>query len=187
MVQDDSMKTKLFAILHVILFASIATPPEVYAQFSAEARIGGAMPTGELSDSPGLNQTAGLSFALDGMYTFTPNVTAYVGGARQNFHCDGCSVDVNTTGFEGGLKYVFPTEGAAAPWVRGGVMLHRASVDGDNQDWGAGVDAGGGVDWLIRPDLALVPALRVNSYNSGSLSLTFVTLDLGLHLHFGEL
>jgi hypothetical protein len=31
-----------------------------------------------------------------------------------------------------------------------------------------------------------VPAVRLNSYGSGPLSLTYFTLDLGLHVHPGS-
>lgn len=172
-------------ILAIAATAAVAVPLGARAQVSVEARVGSGIPMGELAEVPGLNQTAGLSLALDGMYTFGTNVSAYAGFSRQSFHCDGCPVDVNSTGFQGGVKYIFPSGGPASLWVRGGPLLHRASVDGDNSDWGVGVDGGAGVDWLVRPDLALVPALRVNSYNSGAVSLTYVTVDLGLHLHFG--
>lgn len=166
----------------LLLLAALATPPAASAQLSFEGRVGSALPAGELTNTPGLNQSAGFSFAVDGMWSVSDRVTIYGGVARQDFSCDGCSTDVSTTGFDLGIKLPL-REGIAVPWVRGGLMLHRAAVDGVDQDWGVGVDAGVGLDWDFVPSLALVPAVRMNSYGSGPVSLTYVTLDLGLHFH----
>lgn len=164
--------------------AHLAQPPEAAGQFSLEGRVGSSIPTGELTNEPGLNQTAGLSFALEGMLSLNDLVTAYAGGSRHAFNCDDCPTNVTTTGLNGGLKFILGS-GQALPWARAGLMLHRASIEGADNDWGVGVDAGAGIDWLLTPQLAVVPALRVNSYGSGDLSLTYVTVDLGLHLHTG--
>lgn len=166
--------------------ALVAAPSDASAQFSFEGRVGSAIPTGELTNEPGLNQTAGFSFAVDGMVSLNDLTTAYAGVSRQSFNCDGCATDVSTTGFNGGLKFILGS-GVALPWVRGGLMLHRAQVDADSNDWGVGVDAGAGIDWRVSPAISVVPALRVNSYGSGPVSLTYVTLDMGLHIHPSEL
>jgi hypothetical protein len=164
----------------------VATPSEASAQLSFEGRVGSAIPTGELTNEPGLDQTAGFSFAVDGMVGLNDLTTVYAGVSRQSFNCDGCSTDVSTTGFNGGLKLILGS-GVALPWVRGGLMLHRAEIDASSNDWGLGVDAGVGIDWRVSPAISVVPALRVNSYGSGPLSLTYVTLDMGLHIHPSEL
>jgi hypothetical protein len=135
---------------------------------------------GELSDDPGLNQSFGISLALEAMYDATSNVALYAGGSRQSFNCDDCPADVTTSGFVAGVKYRFP--GAALDtWLRGGIMFHHASVDGDGQDWGVGVDSGLGVDIPIRSSMSIVPAVRLSSYGSGPISLTYVTFDLGIN------
>jgi hypothetical protein len=179
------MKSITKALLAAAVVAGITIPQSVSAQFSFEGRIGTSLPSGELTNDATYNQTGGFSFAVDGMYTFTTNLTAYAGASRQSFHCDGCPTDVSTAGFDGGLKYLFNSSGSATPWVRAGLLLHKASVEGVDSDWGLGVDSGVGLDWAIRPGIALVPAFRANSYSSGPVSLTYVTLDLGLHIHPG--
>lgn len=118
--------------------AHLAMPSEATGQLSLEGRIGSSMPTGELTNDPGLNQTAGFSFAVDGMASLSDLMTAYAGVSRHAFNCSDCP------------------------------------------------DAGAGIDWLVSPRLAVVPALRANSYGSGDLSLTYLTVDLGLHLHLGR-
>ncbi len=162
----------------------VAMPSEAAAQFSFEGRVGSSIPTGELTDDPGLNQTAGFSFAVDGMLSLSDLTTAYAGVSHQSFNCDGCPADVSSTGLNAGVKLILGDE-PALPWIRGGLMLHRASIEGDSNDWGLGVDAGVGIDWLVTPMISVVPALRLNTYGSGDLSLTYMTVDLGLHVHPG--
>jgi len=156
-------------------------PSRTAAQVSIEGRVGGSLPIGELSDDPGLNQSVGIGFGLDVMYRVAPNVALYAGGSRHSFNCDDCPADVTTSGIVGGVKYLFPGGGPTTVWIRGGAMAHRASVDGDAQDWGIGVDSGLGVDIAVRRSISLVPAVRVNSYGSGPVSLTYITLDLGIN------
>jgi hypothetical protein len=159
----------------------ILAPTRTAAQISIEGRVGGSWPIGELSDDPGLDQSIGIGFGLDVMYRAAPNVALYAGGSRHSFNCDDCPADVTTSGIVGGVKYLFPGGGPTTVWIRGGVMFHRASVDGAAEDWGIGVDSGAGLDIALRRSIALVPAVRLNSYGSGPLSLTYVTLDLGIN------
>lgn len=180
-MQKRTVHTVALALLATVVSVSPAT-----AQWALEGRVGSALPTGELTTTPLPNQTAGISFAADAMYSFNPRWTAYAGMTRQSFNCDGCTTDIDDTGFNGGLKYLINRDGPALLWVRGGILANRASVDGMNSDWGVGVDSGVGIDWLVSHRLAVVPAVRVSSYNSGALSLTYFTVDLGLHLHLNR-
>jgi hypothetical protein len=163
--------------------ALLATPGVAEAQFSFEGRVGVSYPTGELTEDPGLDQSTGVSFAADAFWLLAPRYAAYAGLSRQSFNCDGCTTDVDTFGFDAGVKFYLASGGFALPWVRGGLMLHSASVEGDSEDWGVGVDTGLGLDWRVSPRLSLVPAIRLHSYGSGPLSLTYFTADLGLQIH----
>jgi hypothetical protein len=160
---------------------SMSMPAPTTGQVSIEGRVGGSLPIGELSDDPGLNQSVGIGFGLDVMYRAAPNVSLYLGGSRHSFNCDDCPADVTTSGIVGGVKYLFPGGGPTTVWLRGGAIAHRASVDGAAQDWGIGVDSGLGVDVAVRRSISLVPAIRLNSYGSGPVSLTYVTFDLGIN------
>lgn len=173
------MVQKTFVGLAALVLA--ASPCQAAAQVSIEGRVGASLPVGELADDPGLDQSLGIGIALDVMYQATPNVSLYAGGSRQSFNCDDCSADVTTSGLEAGVKYLFPGGGPTTVWIRGGALLHRASVDGASQDWGLGVDTGLGIDIAVRRSLSLVPAVRLDSYGSGPLSLTYVTFDLGIN------
>lgn len=168
------------AIMTVLVLA--AAPVAASAQWAMEGRVGSALPSGELTRDSGLNQTAGVSFAADATYGFNESVSVYGGLARQSFNCAGCTRSVSSTGFDSGVKLRLTTSGSAEPWVRGGLMLHQPQVDGDERDWGLGFGSAVGVDWLLNPRFSVVPALRLSSYNSGSMSLTYVTLDAGVHV-----
>jgi hypothetical protein len=169
----------------VLVAALLAlAPATAQSQWAVEGRLGATIPTGDLSD---LDQTAGLGFSGELMYTMQRNLTLYGGVGHHRFTCDGCDVDVSTTGLAAGLKYVLGGGGspAALPWIRGGLMLHRPSFDGNTGDWGAGLDSGIGIDWNVKPSFYLVPALRFNTYSSEDLSLRYLTIDLGAHFHLG--
>lgn len=169
-----------------LLAATLLVPARAHGQdLSLEGRIGSSIPTGDLTDEAGPSQTAGLSFAIEGMVTLGATTTAYAGVSHHAFNCDGCTSDVSSTGLNAGLKLLVG-DGRATPWLRGGLMLHRADLADVDEEWGLGVDAGVGVDWRVTRTLSVVPALRLNSYGIDPLTLTYVTVDLGLHLHPGS-
>jgi hypothetical protein len=168
-------------MMSLVIGLALAMPVRTDAQVSIEGRVGGSLPIGELSDDPGLDQSLGIALGLDVMYRVVPNVALYAGGSRHSFFCDDCAADVTTSGIVGGVKYLFPSGGPTTVWIRGGAMVHRAAVDGATQDWGIGVDSGLGVDIALRRSISLVPAVRLNSYGSGPVSLTYVTFDLGIN------
>jgi hypothetical protein len=161
----------------------LASPRGSAAQWSLEGRLGAAIPVGDLTDDPGLNQTAGLGAAGALMYTFRPNLTAYGELSGQWFTCDGCDTDASSWGFDGGLKYVLTEQGTALPWIRAGVALQQVSVGDGDGEWGVGLDSGVGIDWLVTERLALVPALRFDTYGAGDITVSYLTIDLGAHWH----
>lgn len=180
----DRIHLPIPTVALLVLLSVFCLPSPASGQWSLEGRVGVALPSGELADEA--DQTAGPSFALEAMYTARPDITIYGGGSLQSFNCDGCPDDVRSMGVQGGVKFLFPAEGSLKPWVRGGILVHRADVDGDDANWGVGVDTGLGVDWIVHPRTAVVPAVRLNAYEADGLSLRYFTLDLGVHLHFGD-
>lgn len=145
-------------------------------RWSLEGRLGATLPTGDLSD----DHTAGLALGADLMYTLDTNVTLYGGLGHHRFQCDGCAVDISTTGIDAGVKLLFGGNEDAMPWVRGGVLVHKP----DEGDWGVGLDSGVGIDWRVSDALTLVPALRYDTYDDHG-TLSWFTIDLGAHLHLG--
>jgi hypothetical protein len=167
----------------VAVAIAFSVPMNAEAQWSVEGRLGSTLPTGEMADD--MNQTAGLSFAADLMYTTSPNFTIYGGVGQHRFNCDNCDADVTSTGLDGGVKLLVGSDGRAMPWVRGGLMLHKPEIDDVDGDWGLGLDSGVGIDWSLNHTFTLVPAVRFNTYSPNDTRLTYFTIDLGGHLHFG--
>jgi opacity protein-like surface antigen len=178
-------RNSLFAAVAVAL--CVLTPRGAEAQgtpWSVEGRLGSTIPTGDLSDDA-LNQTAGMSFGADLMYTLNPNFTVFGGVGHHRFNCDGCETDVSSTGVDGGLKLLVGADGRAMPWLRAGLLVHQPKIEDAEGDWNAGLDSGVGIDWLVTDEFTLVPALRYNTYGTESVTLSYFTIDLGGHLHFG--
>lgn len=147
--------------------------------FSLEARTGATIPTGDLSDA---GVESGLLFAVDVYYTFAPTFSLYGGWAYHGF-----SNDVSVTGPRAGLKVLFPMAGDATPWVRGGATYNQLDGLGGTSDSNLGVELGAGIDYALSPRLSITPAARYESFSpdlDASGTVSFLTLDLGIHLHF---
>lgn len=162
---------------------ALTVPAAAAGQFSVEGRLGATVPSGDLSD---IDQTAGLGLAAELMYSMQTNFTIYGGFSHHRFTCDDCDENVTSTGVQAGGKYLFGSNVDAMPWIRGGLMLHRPEGEGGTGDWGAGLDAGVGIDWNVGPAFYLVPALRFNTYSSDDFNLRYLTIDLGAHFHLGS-
>ena len=182
-MNDHTKAAPRLLALAVALGLVLTGPADLTAQWSLEGRAGSAIPMGDLADDPGPNQTAGLSFAGAAMYTFQNSVSLYAEGSWQQFNCDGCDIDFESRGFDGGLKYVFTQSGSALPWARAGVALQQVSAGDADGEWGVGLDSGVGIDWLLTDRFALVPALRYDVYSADDLTVSYVTIDLGAHWH----
>lgn len=178
----NTIKISTAAVAAVTL---LALPSGAAGQWSLEARLGSGIPTGEVTDAP-FSQTAGLGFAAEAMYTTSPRLTLYGGVSRHSFNCDDCFTDVTSTGFQSGVKVNFGQNGRALPWARGGLLLHDLDSGSDTSGWGLGFDTGVGVDWRVSEPLSVVPALRYSSYTVEDLTLSYVTIDLGLHVHLSR-
>jgi hypothetical protein len=185
MLMDTRLMTggRLLALTLALGIASMAAPQSASAQWSLEGRVGSALPVGDLTDDPGLDQTAGLAAAAGAMYTFRPTWTIYGEVSGQWFNCDGCDTDVMSWGIDGGLKYILAEQGSALPWIRAGLAFQQVSVDGGDGEWGVGLDSGIGIDWLLTDRFALVPAIRFDTYSADDLTVSYVTIDLGAHVH----
>ncbi len=154
--------------------------------FSLEARTGVTIPLGDLSDA---GAESDLLFAADVYYTLGPTMSLYGGWAYHRFDCAACADDVTASGPRGGLKILFPTPGDATPWIRGGLTYNSAKGLADAEsDRALGIEAGAGIDYALSPRLSITPAARYETFNAdfgaAEPSLSYLTLDIGIHLHF---
>lgn len=184
------MAARIAACLALVgLLGAPATAEAQEGPLSVEGRVGVTFPTGDLADAGG---EAGLSFAGDLLYNFTPRWSAYAGWKSDNFNCDGCAGDFSSSGPHAGVKLVFPREGDALPWLSGGLLLAEAeAVQGGaivKSSRSPALELGIGIDLALQERLALTPAVRYNFYSAdlpvSDLTFSYFVLDLGLHYHF---
>ncbi len=178
--------THVAALVIIALAGSASVVAAQSARWSLEGRVNVTVPTGDLSDA---GAKSGLGLGADVFYTFIPNMSLYAGLSRHAFNCKGggCE-DVTSTGMDGGVKLLFGAEGRALPWVRGGIMLHKASVGDAKSDLTLGAEAGAGIDVMMAPRFWLVPAVIFHTYPAGlpggDLDMKYLTISLGAHFHF---
>jgi hypothetical protein len=190
MKEVDMMKTHSAGALLLACLLSLPCAASAQAgRTSFEARIGATFPTGELEDN-GLD--TGLALGADVMYSLSPMLTAYAGASRDAFKCDRsedeCARDYWSGGFQAGLKYLLQRTGDALPWVRGGLIGQKMDIGPRDSDLSLGFEVGGGIDFDISPQLALAPALHFRRYEAdfgpGDLTVSYLTLSVGVHFHF---
>ncbi len=166
-----------------------------------EIRGGLNLPVGDFSGSPGIDAESEAGFGGDLIVPLNPRLSVYAGAGREMFGCAQCEGDdeFTTTGFEAGGKILFTREGSVLPWVKAGLTYHKAklklgAVEGES-DWGPGLQVAAGLDIPLGRVLSFSPAVRYQTYNadfhSSGLDLfdlkqdvSFLSLDLGLHIHF---
>jgi hypothetical protein len=181
------MRTNGLAALLATLFllAPAAADLEAQRSIAGEGRVGVTFPTGDLSDA---GAEAGLGIGAELMMTFRPNLTAYIGLQRHGFSCDSdCDVgnSPRSTGFGGGLKFVFPSPQDALFWARGGLIAHALSTDDVSGDRNLGFELGTGFDMPIAPRLYLTPHVGLISHDAGGgFTAQYFTFGLGGHYHF---
>ena len=178
----------LFATALAAVFAAGSASAQTLERFSLEGRLGITFPSGDLSDA---GYGSGFALGLDGIYNFTPALSAYAGLSRHNFSCDedeACEDGAVAGGFQGGLKLLLRREGNVLPWARGGLIGQTLDPNGETSDLGLGFEVGAGADIGITPRFSVVPALQYRSFSAdfGESDVTagWFALTLGGHLHF---
>lgn len=171
----------------VVAAALVAAPATAQdSPFSLEARTGVTIPTGDLSDA---GAESGLLFGADVFFTVDPALSIYGGWGYYRFGCDACADDVTASGPRLGLKALYHTPGEATPWIRAGATFNQADgLETDASDRAVGLEAGVGIDYELSDRVSITPAARYHTFSPGAgaagASLSYLTIDLGLHLHF---
>ncbi len=182
-----------FWAIGALLGASLLwVPSDAEAQapgrISVEGRPGITLPTGDLSN---LGGGSGFSLGADVMLSLNRTVTGYFGVSHDQFSCaasEPCEGELNSGGFQAGLKALFRRDGAALPWARAGLLGHSLDTGDGSSDLGLGVELGAGFDLDVTPHFALVPAVGFRTFSADidrrSLTASWFTVSLGAHLHF---
>lgn len=179
---------------------------------SVEVRGGAGIPLGEFRDEDEANAEVGPGFGVNATYNFTPMLGVYAGYSRFSFGVDTGDVDFGgtdfdpryiTSGFNGGLRAGLAPMGGLSPWVRGGVVYHKLSVDlGNNElnefcdndcdtDYALGFEVGGGLDFPLGQVISITPGVRYVRFSpdptdggSGELNVSYLAADIGLRFRF---
>jgi len=190
----------LFCVTALGFLALPVRPVSAQSRPAVEIRGGLNLPVGDFSDPPGVAAESDAGFAADLIVPVNPRFSVYGGIGRELFGCDGCGGNdkLRTTGLEAGLKFLFRREGSVLPWLKAGAIYHKMTirvdgVEGDS-DWGLGFQAAAGADIPLGAVLSFSPALRYQTYTAKFQpfgldflaprnDVSFLSLDLGLHIH----
>ncbi len=147
----------------------------------------------------------GWTGSADLYWTFAKRGAVYIGWNQAQFDCKdelcGVSGDIWSAGPEMGFKFSTNSDRSFAPWVRAGLLAHKAKfkegeVIEENSTRSPGFEVGVGTDLHIGNRFSIVPAVRFYRYNAGwdlgtpnaariRKNVGWVQTDLGLQLHLG--
>lgn len=178
--------------------AQVAGPP-----ISTELRGGTSFPTADFGEGDAVD--TGWRFAGNVKLHFTPLLAAYVGYSRAVFGAgdDAGAIDgdVVDSGIGAGIHGSIPRRLlGVSPWVRGGVVYHRADLKGNfsglsfsiESDRSLGFEAGAGFAFPLGRRLSITPGVSYTSYGaefefqgqSFDEDLSYLTADVGLSARF---
>ncbi|HEX8694066.1 MAG TPA: outer membrane beta-barrel protein [Longimicrobium sp.] len=167
-------KRAFAALLGALAVAAAAAPARAQlphiTPFSFEARAAAAFPTGDLEDAG-----ASAGWVLSGSATFhaIPLIGVYAGYSYGQFGVEDVD-DVHFTeqGFDAGLRLAIPTPLIPIdPWIRGGLVFHKLSLDSDDPDVGGetdtglGFEVGAGLGFGLGP-ISLNPGVSFVQYDA---------------------
>jgi opacity protein-like surface antigen len=199
------MKLRSFALTLAAL--AVAGGTTLRAQsilpFSVEARAGAALPTGEFKDG------AGTAWGVGGTvrYHAMPMLGIYAGYDQFTFSVDegdaefgDSDANFRDAAFRLGARFQVPFAGltGVSPWVEGGAVLARTSLNASDQgvslsfdsDRSLGFEAGAGLNFAVAPKVSLTPGVRFRSHEATfdfdgdeeTGTVSFVAIDLGVNI-----
>jgi len=192
--------TTTLLALAALTLAGSAAPDALQAQnVSLELRGSLTKALGDFGDVA----TSDAGLGADLIVQTSPNLSIYGGYGRDMFGQEGGGDDdnYNSQGFEAGAKLMAARESGVLPWVRGGVTLHKLTIeDGGAEfesDRNLGFQLGAGVDIPLGEVLTFSPGVRYQNYSAEfdgfvdafdtEASVSYLTADFGVHIHFAGL
>jgi hypothetical protein len=200
--------------------AAMALPAAAAAQMkplALEVRGGLSWSMLDLSDGLGLlsfpngepaaaAEDRGWSGSADLYWTFARRGAVYVGWNHAAFKCkeEFCGTDgkIWSTGPEMGFKFSMTGDRSFQPWVRAGILAHKAKYEEgpgepESSVRAPGFELGVGTDLTFADRFAVVPAVRFYRYNAGwdvgtpgakrlKKNIGWFQTDLGLQLKLGS-
>lgn len=189
------MRTMIGVFVTTVLFAAqpLAAQPDGRA-LSFDVRGGYSFPFGDFSDSA----ESDFGFGVGAVFNLTNSFGIYGGWARDGFGCDICTDDdqIHASGFEGGIKFLIPSERSIVPWLKAGVIGHTVTFDSGivafESDRKYGFQGAAGIDFPLGDVVSVSPAVRVNFLDLDdpddddfleSAEVRWLSLDIGAHFH----
>lgn len=209
---EEQMRINDMRIGLAVMLAALVSPTAAAAQakpLALEVRGGLGWSMFDLHDGLGevLDAAAekrGWTGSADIYWTFAQRGAVYLGWNHAKWKCTqaACGSDGRlwSAGPEMGFKFSMVGDRSFAPWVRLGLLAHKAKfkegpAPEENSVRTPGVELGVGTDLEIGDVLAIVPALRFYGYKAGwdigtatkrvRKNIGWVQTDLGLQLRLG--
>jgi opacity protein-like surface antigen len=170
-------KTTCGILAAVALMAAAGSANAQRIPISIDGIVTAAIPTGDLADAANV----GIGLRGDVNLNVTPILGIYGGYSWSRFGAkDTNGLDFTDQGFDVGLKATFtPVQGlGAAPFVRGGAIIHTLKVSGTDDESGfdfsgtsdtkVGFEVGGGVSFPLAPNISLTPQVGYSEYSLGN-------------------
>lgn len=172
------MVRRLIAALAVA--AGLAFAPEAKAQVTLDLKLGYALPTGSLFQDASMSDLYSGAFVLgvDGLYRFTPNLSAGVyfqwnPAFVKSSACDGGSCSGYDMRVGAQVAYAFTPEGSFNPWVSLGTGWQWTQAKGSGGGVSSSFTLSGweyfnvqaGVDFPVARSFAIGPYL---GYSGGT-------------------
>jgi opacity protein-like surface antigen len=145
-------------------------PDEVERRkLAASARIGATLPQADTLD-PGLSVNLGLE------YYVAPHVTLEGVLGYHAFESSGSNADLDAWQLSVNGRFYLPTATRLKPYANAGAGAYK--LDPGSTEFG--YNAGVGLDYELRPNLALEGAYNYHDVDPGNLNIEFSTLQIGL-------
>lgn len=191
-------------VAFLVFFFGLAAEADAQPRPALEVRGGLNLPTGDFGDSDGLDAESLVGLGADVIVPLSSRVSFYGGIGTEMFDCAGCEGDdgISTLGLEGGAKlFLVSKDRRVLPWIKAGATYERLSITyGDvesDSEWGLGFQAAVGADIPLGEVLSFSPALRYQmstaewkplglDFIDAETDVRYLSLDLGLHIHFGS-
>jgi len=192
--------TTTLLALAALTLAGSAAPHALQAQdVSLELRGSLTKALGDFGDVA----TSDAGLGADLIVQASPNLSIYGGYGRDMFGREGGDDDdnYNSQGFEAGAKLMAAREGGIIPWLRGGLTLHKLTIEDGGadieSDRNLGFQIGAGVDIPLGDVLTFSPGVRYQNYDAEfdavvdaldtNAGVSYLTADFGVRIDLAGL
>jgi len=192
-------RNNIVAIAGLLVFSALPVSAQDN-RWSVEIRAGGNISTESFAE---VDQKAGVGLEGSVAYRVLPNLSLYAGWDWQHRQAKdplfGATADVEDTGYAYGVRYLFPVDTRAKPFLRLGGLFNHVEIEdedgtlvADSKHTGQGWEMGGGLNVTLNDSWSLTPGVRYRRFSpdvrfggtTTSATVAYVTLDVGVAWKF---